>query len=85
LAKGTYLTTDRDRQYANTGFAVVGRYALPIPIPASNVFEYELPSGTTLAIGTVLPNYGQAGGGVEIRTIADVAAVQSVQPSIPEY
>lgn len=76
LAQDTYLTTSLDRTYANTGFAAVGRYALPLPSPASHVFEYELPAGTTIQVGTVLPNYGQAGGGVEIKLPARQAAVQ---------
>ncbi|HEX8318886.1 hypothetical protein [Longimicrobium sp.] len=70
LAVDTYLTTEADQTYANTGFAAVGRYALPIPVPASYVHVYDLPVGTSLLVGTVLPNYGQAGGGVEVKTLA---------------
>jgi hypothetical protein len=67
LSAGTYLTPAKDIGYANTGFAAVGRYALPIPAPASYQHLYQLPIGTTLGIGTVIPNYGQAGGGVEVQ------------------
>ena len=70
LAKDTYLTTQLDQSYANTGFAAVGRYALPLPTPASHVFEYEIPAGTHLLVGTVLPSFGQAGGGVEVKLLA---------------
>lgn len=66
LKIGTYLTTQLDYPYANTGFASVGRYALPIPLPACYVFQYELPAGITIRAGTVAPAFGQAGGGVEI-------------------
>ncbi|MCK7491645.1 MAG: hypothetical protein MZW92_08085 [Comamonadaceae bacterium] len=31
------------------------RYAHPLPAPVCHVFEYELPAGTQLQIGTVLP------------------------------
>jgi hypothetical protein len=67
LTAGTYLTTVRDKRYANSGFATVGRYALPIPLPASHVRRYELPTGTVINVGTVAPMFGQAGGGVEIQ------------------
>jgi hypothetical protein len=48
LARDTYLTTELDKSYANTGFAAVGRYALPLPVPSSHVHVYVLPQGTTL-------------------------------------
>src|SRR3990170_4770099 len=62
---GTPIPTERDN--ADSGFGAVGRYALPIPLPASHVFQYELPQGTTIEVGTVGPNFGQSGGGVEIH------------------
>jgi hypothetical protein len=67
LKSGTYLSTRNDHGYANTGFGAVGRYALPIPVPACHLFIYQLPAGTVLKVGTVLPNFGQAGGGVEVQ------------------
>jgi hypothetical protein len=45
----------------------VGRFALPVPVPACHQFIYQLPVGTVLKVGTVLPQYGQAGGGVEVQ------------------
>lgn len=71
LKIGTYLTTQLDYPYANTGLAAVGRYALPIPLPACYVFQYELPAGITIRVGTVAPAFGQAGGGVEICLTKD--------------
>ena len=71
LKIGTYLTTQLDYPYANTGFASVGRYALPIPLPACYLFQYELPAGITIRVGTVAPAFGQTGGGVEIRLQQD--------------
>jgi hypothetical protein len=85
LVKDTYLTTDLDHQLVNTGFGVVGRYALPIPVPASHVFEYELPAGTVLNVGTVLPNFGQSGGGVEVRTTAPVTSVQKALAKLSDW
>ncbi|GCC53503.1 hypothetical protein SanaruYs_37480 [Chryseotalea sanaruensis] len=66
LSPNTYLTTILDKGYANTGFAVVGRYALPVPLPGRYCIEYEVPAGTVIKSGTVAPNFGQAGGGVEV-------------------
>jgi hypothetical protein len=71
----TYLTSISDHQFANTGFGAVGRYAIPLPMPASYLHDYTLPPSITLRVGTVGPQFGQAGGGVEVRTTADVAGV----------
>src|SRR3990167_3189686 len=51
LTAGTYLTSNVDSRHADSGFGAVGRYALPIPLPASHVFQYELPQGTTIEVG----------------------------------
>src|SRR5215468_9007492 len=40
LKAGTYLTTVLDHAYANSGFSAVGRYALPLPLPASTEVQY---------------------------------------------
>jgi hypothetical protein len=74
LRKDTYLTTTNDQGYANTGFAAVGRYALPLPVPAHQVHIYTLQKGTPLLVGTAVPKYGQAGGGVEVKLPADTPA-----------
>lgn len=79
LPKGTYLATRFDLNDARTGFAAVARYALPLPIPASHVFEYELPSGTHMQIGTAFSCFGQAGGGVEVRLTAQTPATPQGQ------
>lgn len=78
LSKGTYLTTALDKIYANTGFAVVGRYALPVPLPATYCIQYEVPKGTQLKAGTVAPNFGQAGGGVEVLLNDDTVNVKLI-------
>jgi hypothetical protein len=77
LSPNTYLTPHSDIAYANTGFAAVGRYALPLPVPASYRFQYQLLAGTQLQVGTVLPSFGQAGGGVEVRLAVSPPSVFS--------
>src|SRR2546421_104541 len=51
---------------APSGFAAVGRYALPNVEPAMYVYEIEPRPETRIEFGTVAPAYGQAGGGVEV-------------------
>nr|BDD46569.1 hypothetical protein 4 [bacterium] len=62
---GTYATTQSDMHFVPSGFAAVGRYALPNPASAKYIFPivtYDKPD----LMGTVAPNFGQAGGGVEV-------------------
>jgi hypothetical protein len=62
---GTYATTYADFQFVPSGFAAVGRYAIPNPAPARFVFQiitFDRPT----KMGTATPNFGQAGGGVEV-------------------
>lgn len=71
LLPGTYLASDRERALLTSGFGAVGRLALPLPVPARDVFEYELLPSTlpsTLDVGTVAPAFGQSGGGAEAKT-----------------
>jgi len=69
---GTYATTHSDFPFAPSGFAAVGRYALPNILPASYHFQIEAPLGTQVTFGTVAPAYGQAGGGVEVLFVSAV-------------
>src|SRR5579871_409484 len=62
---GTYATTDSDFPLVPSGFAAVGRYALPSMQPASHHYQIEAPAKTPVTFGTVAPAFGQAGGGVE--------------------
>jgi len=75
LARDTLLTTRFELNEVRTGFAAVARFALPLPSPASHVFEYELPAGTPLLIRTVPPCFAQMGGGIEIRLSAATPVV----------
>lgn len=62
---GTYATTYNDLHFVPSGFAAVGRYALPNPASARFVFQLVTYDRPTL-MGTAPPNFGQAGGGVEV-------------------
>lgn len=65
VAPQTYSTTQNDITEVPSGLAAVGRYALPSRLPAVFVFEITPPAGTPVVYGTVTPNHGLAGGGVE--------------------
>lgn len=62
---GTYATTFNDLAFVPSGFAAVGRYALPNPASACQVFQIVTWDPPTY-MGTATPNFGQAGGGVEV-------------------
>jgi hypothetical protein len=85
LSAQTFLTSSLDGNHADTGFGSVGRFALPIPLPITNVIEYRVPSGTVIDAGTVAPNYGQAGGGVEICLTANTAVTVVATRTLPAY
>ena len=68
LSANTYLASTRERALATSGFGAVGRFALPLPLPARQVFEYKLQPVVQLQVGTVAPAFGQAGGGTEVKT-----------------
>jgi hypothetical protein len=86
LLPGSYVTSERDAGFALSGFAVVGRYALPNILPATNRFGITVPTGTVGLVGTVSPAFGQAGGGVKIE-FTKGAPPKSVtgHSTIPEY
>jgi len=65
IVKGTYVTTSSDIEVVGSGFAAVGRYALPTPFPSVYAFAVRPKTGIPINLGTVRPNFGQAGGGVE--------------------
>lgn len=86
LLPGSYVTSERDAGFAPSGFAVVGRYALPNPVSATNRFDIAIPGKTPGLVGTVLPAFGQAGGGVEIELINGAPPGSVNGPTvIPEY
>jgi hypothetical protein len=85
LSAKTYLTSKIDKAHADTGFGAVGRYALPLPLPAIHVVEYRLPAGTVIEAGTAAPSFGQAGGGVEVCLTANTAATVGATTTLSDY
>ena len=76
VVSGSYVTTENDaghwgQPFGWTGLSVVARYALPDPRPAINLFLLRPRVTIPILCGTVAPNYGQAGGGVEVRFESD--------------
>ncbi len=63
---GTYGTTLTDMKVTPSGLAAVGRYALPNRLSAKYRYRIIPPVGTPILFGTVTPNYGLCGGGVEV-------------------
>jgi hypothetical protein len=66
ILAGTYGFPESELRFVPTGFAAVGRYALPDLPPACRQYEIRPPSGYKLRCGAAIPLYGQAGGGVEV-------------------
>ena len=62
---GSYAVPKSEVPFIPTGFAAVGRLALPNLKPASHRCEIRAAAGTDVEFGTVAPAFGQAGGGVE--------------------
>ena len=55
IPAGTYLTSQKDTRFAESGLGAVARYALPNPTPAIFRFAIGLPTGTALMCGTPHP------------------------------
>jgi hypothetical protein len=62
---GTYAVPESELPFIPTGFAAVGRCALPNTQPASHHYSLRAVVGTRVSFGTVAPAFGQSGGGVE--------------------
>jgi hypothetical protein len=62
---GAYATTYNDLHFVPSGFAAVGRYAIPNPASARFVFQIVTFDRPDL-MATATPNNVQAGGGVEV-------------------
>jgi hypothetical protein len=78
---GTYAAPASEVPYVPTGFVAVGRFALPLNLPASHHYEVEAPVGTLVHFGTVAPAFGQAGGGVE--AFFPNAVTNAADPPVP--
>ncbi len=64
---GTFLAPASEIGLVASGLAAVGRYALPKHVSAMWRFDMVTPPGIDYLYGTVMPNFGQAGGGVEVE------------------
>ena len=82
FAAGTYATTDNDEPFVPSGFAAVGRYALPNNSPASYKYTIIAPAGEDVEYGTVAPAFGQSGGGVEALFNKKVKNQAKLQPPV---
>jgi len=80
---GTYATTFNDLHLVPSGLAAVGRYALPNPLSARYAYII-LTDSTPQLVGTTVPNFGQAGGGVEVLFPKGATALHGRPHEIPE-
>lgn len=67
LLAGSYCTSESDTSCVPNALSAVGRYALPNTAPPVHVFRIFPPQSTPMNYGTVVPNFGQAGGGAEME------------------
>jgi len=65
IVADTFAIPESEDGLYPTGFSAVGRYALPCFFPACYKWTIN-PTPGPVKCGTVVPNFGQAGGGVEI-------------------
>jgi hypothetical protein len=68
---GTYAAPFSEAPFVPTGFAAVGRFALPLMTPARWRYELRPEPGASFKCGACVPLYGQAGGGVEVMYVSD--------------
>jgi hypothetical protein len=66
LAPGSYATTETDLTVVPSGLAAIGRFALPTRISARYLFKIMPGPGVKILYGTVIPDFGLCGGGVEV-------------------
>lgn len=81
FAPGTYACPESEVPFVPTGFAAVGRFALPSPSAASHHYVIDAGAGTPVLFGTVVPAFGQAGGGVE--ALFPGGATNLASPAVP--
>jgi len=81
LVPGTYALPESEVPFIPTGFAAVGRLALPNLNPASHRYTLEASQGTPVAFGTMAPAFAQAGGGVE--ALLPIGATNQLVPPGP--
>ena len=84
VLSGTYLTTENDVKHVSSGLGAVGRYALPNPNPAHFATIIRLSGVQPILCGNSAPNFGQAGGGVEIQLTLESPNSEIDRYQIPE-
>ena len=70
ILANTYVTTAREAGIAHSGQAAVSRFGLPNPYPAWICYEVRPTQSIQIQCGNFAPNFGQAGGGVEILLLS---------------
>jgi hypothetical protein len=84
FAPGTYAVPWSELPMVPSGFAAVGRYALPNPFAAR--YAYPIVTSTTPhLIGAAAPNFAQAGGGVEVLFPQGAQALRGVPHQILHF
>ncbi len=81
IAAGTYAIPQSEDGFYPTGFSAVGRYALPCFFPACYKWTIN-PTPGPVNCGTVVPQFGQAGGGVEIMFAAVTTNIKTFKPPV---
>lgn len=66
IAANTFASPASEVPFMPTGFAAVGRCALPNPFPSCFRWELQPVAGTLIRCGASVPLFGQSGGGVEV-------------------
>lgn len=85
VTSGTYATTSSDANLVASGFGAVGRYALPGLLPRCYKFNISPPDGVSMQVGACQPNFGEAGGGVEVEfSVALPPGSASFETALPE-
>jgi hypothetical protein len=67
ISERTFAAPASELPFVPSGFAAVGRYALPKLPPYCWRWELQPVAGKEIAVGACVPLYGQAGGGVEVK------------------
>jgi len=84
FARGTYAAPWSEIPLVPSGFAAVGRYALPNPFAARRI--YPIVTDTTpQLVGAAAPAFGQAGGGVEVLFPKGARALHGEPHVIPAF
>ncbi|WP_176250209.1 hypothetical protein [Sulfitobacter sp. HGT1] len=78
VSGGLYGFPPSELQFVPSGFAAVGRYALPNVAPSIFRWQLKAPSGVDFSAGASVPLFGQAGGGVEVCMEKDFQNVGNV-------